>query len=385
MNNNEIDQFSKVKTEKTNVKNIDWMKYENTRCLEIARSTLDLAVHTITSIKAPNPIGDTHDFYSEADYWWPDKKKNQKYIRRDGLSNPSIFDDHRKLLMSFSEGVGALVITFLLTREKMYVEKAQELLKKWFVEDVTMLNPSVSFGQAIKGVCLGRSEGVLDFAHLIDAIRSAQILRDEGVLDIRIDEGVFKWCKKYLHWLNSHPYGIEEKIHPNNHAICWALQASVIASYINDTDTLRWTSWAFKNTFIKYMMKSDGSFSHELTRTKPYAYSLFVFDIFISLAQVLSLNDDREWDKPLNNGKKTKNSMDFIVHYIKQKNLWPFRCDSEHNDLWPSRLPSLIFSANMFDRYDLIDLWFSLPENNNNFFVRRNRIIKTPLLWVKNF
>ncbi|RYD69305.1 MAG: alginate lyase, partial [Sphingobacteriales bacterium] len=44
---------------------------------------------TVTASSSPRSAGGKHDFFSEADYFWPDPKNpDGPYINRDGLTNP---------------------------------------------------------------------------------------------------------------------------------------------------------------------------------------------------------------------------------------------------------------------------------------------------------
>ena len=58
---------------------------------------------TVTGFVAERSAGGIHDFYSEGDYWWPDPENpDGPYIRRDGVSNPDNFAEHRKAMIDFS-------------------------------------------------------------------------------------------------------------------------------------------------------------------------------------------------------------------------------------------------------------------------------------------
>ncbi|HEX3084787.1 MAG TPA: alginate lyase family protein, partial [Pyrinomonadaceae bacterium] len=73
---------------------------DRARILKAANQYLNEKPVTITDSSSPRSAGGVHDFFSEADYWWPDPKNpNGPYIQRDGMSNPDNFVDHRRALM----------------------------------------------------------------------------------------------------------------------------------------------------------------------------------------------------------------------------------------------------------------------------------------------
>ena len=37
-----------------------------------------------------------------------------------------------------------------------------------------------------------------------------------------------------------HEYGLKEKFHPNNHGVCWSLQAAAFADLVDDQKMLQW-------------------------------------------------------------------------------------------------------------------------------------------------
>src|SRR5215475_7038183 len=80
------------------------------RILHAANKYLSQPPVTITASSSSRSHGGKHDYFSEGDYWWPDPKNpNGPYIRRDGLSNPDNFVDHRHALIRLSLQVPALV------------------------------------------------------------------------------------------------------------------------------------------------------------------------------------------------------------------------------------------------------------------------------------
>src|SRR6185503_10521509 len=116
---------------------------DRSRILKAANQYLTEKPITITAASSPRSAGGPHDFFSEADYWWPDPKNpNGPYIQRDGLTNPDNFDEHRKALMRLSVQVPALVAGWKLTKDKRYAVHAAAHLRAWFVDERTRMNPN---------------------------------------------------------------------------------------------------------------------------------------------------------------------------------------------------------------------------------------------------
>ena len=121
-------------------------------CLPPIDTSADKPV-TVTAAHSPRSAGGLHDFFSEADYWWPDPKNpDGPYIQRDGMSNPDNFVEHRRAMVRLSLIVPALAAAYKLTRNRKYAGHAALHLRAWFVDDATRMNPNLQYAQAIKAI-----------------------------------------------------------------------------------------------------------------------------------------------------------------------------------------------------------------------------------------
>src|ERR1700721_798634 len=92
---------------------------DRARILSAAARYVTLPLHTITSYPTPRSPGGLHDYFSQADYFWPNPADpNGKYINRDGQSNPDNFNDHRKVMIALSIKIPPLTAAWLLTRTR---------------------------------------------------------------------------------------------------------------------------------------------------------------------------------------------------------------------------------------------------------------------------
>jgi hypothetical protein len=98
---------------------------DRARILRGAKEALVHAPFTITSNSSPRSPGGPHDFFSEADYFWPNPQNpNGPYINRDGQSNPDNFNGHRQAMVDLSIWVPALTAAWVLTRDERYASHA---------------------------------------------------------------------------------------------------------------------------------------------------------------------------------------------------------------------------------------------------------------------
>ena len=154
-----------------------WAKRTASGFCEAAAQYVSQTPLTITAFPAQRSAGGLHDFYSQADYFWPNPKDpDGPYINRDGQSNPENFDEHRKVMVALSIQMPALTAAWLLTGDRRYGQKACAHLRAWFVSPETRMNPNLLYSQAVQGSSTGRSYGIIDTLHLVEVARAASFL-----------------------------------------------------------------------------------------------------------------------------------------------------------------------------------------------------------------
>ena len=92
------------------------MAIERARVLAAAHHYLKESPITITASASERSPGSKHDYFSEADYYWPDPQNpHGPYIPHDGLSNSNNFLEHRHFLLRFSVQAPALAAAWRIT------------------------------------------------------------------------------------------------------------------------------------------------------------------------------------------------------------------------------------------------------------------------------
>lgn len=358
---------------------------ERRRVLPRATSLLDKAPHTIATIPAPRSPAGPQDYYSEGDYWWPDPgNPGGPYIRRDGQSNPGKFDGHRDALIAFGRDVPTLAAAWRLTNDPRFAAAAMRHLNAWFVDPETRMNPRLDHAQAIIGVNSGRAIGVIDTLQIVEVARAATLFAEHRAPGYaRIGPQVEEWFARYLEWLTTSPFGIEEREERNNHGSCWLLQAAAFAALLGDKGVLDYARSRLKQVLIPTQIERDGRQPLELARTKPYAYSLFNLDVLATAAWLLAdrTGDLISWLTP--DGRSIGKAIAFMTPYVADKAQWPFARDIAFFDGFPIRQPSLLFGGIALGRADWLALWQRFDPDPVIGEVVRNFPVRQPLLWIQ--
>jgi len=357
----------------------DLTAFERPRVMRAAARYLTEAPVTVTASGSPRSAGGRHDFFSEADYWWPDPEHpGGPYIQRDGMSNPDNFLDHRRAMVRLSLIVPALTAAWILTKDRKYAVHAALHLRAWFIDETTRMNPNLQYAQAIQGRFTGRGTGIIDTLHLVEVARAAGKLP----LAPADREGVNRWFAAYTEWMNSHPYGIAERDAKNNHGTCWVTQVANFAQLTGDRKMLEWCGERFRTVLIPNQEAADGSFPEELRRTKPYGYSIFNLDALSIIAQTLSTPADSLWRWQLPDGRGMGRAVAYLYPFLLDKKKWPLPPDVMYDKEWPVAQPSLLFAGLALDHPEYIGLWRKLDHDPTVEEVLRNFPVRQPLLWV---
>ena len=362
---------------------IDLLALERPRVLQQANAYLNEAPVTVTATASPRSAGGRHDFFSEADYWWPDPANPKgPYIQRDGMTNPDNFVAHRRAMVRLSLQVPALAAAYRLTRDDRYARHAVRHLHAWFVDPATRMSPHLLYSQAIQGRVTGRGVGIIDTVHLVEVVRAMPTLEMSGPLSGSERSAVRAWFGDYLTWMTTHQYGIEERDARNNHGTCWVMQVAEFARYVGRTDLTAFCRERFKTVLVPNQIAADGSFPEELRRTKPYGYSLFNLDALTTVCQILSTSADNLWMFELPDGRGVRKAVTFLFPYIADKKTWPHKPDVMYHDEWPMRHPLLLFAGIAYDERRYLDVWKTLPADSQVEEVIRNFFVRQPLLWL---
>lgn len=359
---------------------------DHDRILEAAERYLTQSPAPLTTLPCPRSPGTPHDYYSEAEDYWPDPSNptGPFVIHNSGPSNPDAFTVHRDALLNFSICVPALTAAFVLTNEARYSQQAVAHLRAWFLDPATRMTPSVLYGQTIPPAKTGRLEGVVEAVHLAEVVQCLPFLTNSEALTESDYTALKKWFAAYFDWLNGSRLAGLARDNKSHHGTSWLLQAAAIAhlTQVADDAPLTALRHQFKSSTIRAQILVDGTFPHELTTPNPYRNTLFNLDMFAGICMLLSTRFESVWDYELQDGPGMRTVMARLFPYISNRGTWPYRADAKYfNDL-PIRPPSLLFAARAYSRPEYASLWTTLKPDPPNADLQRTFPIRQPLLWV---
>jgi hypothetical protein len=324
-------------------------QHPNADLLKLVRKDADAALQTppmtITVKTKTPPSGDKHDYMSMARYWWPnpDTKDHLPYVRHDGLSNPEIKDitDH-ELLDRVAASSRALALGWYLTGDERYAAHATLLLRTFFLDKATAMNPNLEFAQYIAGVNTGRGTGVLDARGLSIAVDAVGMLAGSKSWTPEDQAALQHWFGEYYTWLTTSKNGKEEAAAANNHGSWYAVQAASIALFLSKTDDAQKIAERVRDQRIPSQFDAQGMQKYELARTNSFSYSAFNLDALTNLAAIVAPTGIDLY-KPVKPGAPgILTGIDALLPYDAQ-HLWPHDQISKGKE--DSLCPALIRTA----------------------------------------
>lgn len=295
-----------------------------------ANRVMELAPLSVMQKEKTPASGDKHDYMSQARYYWPDPAKpdGKPYISRDGVSNPELEKLDRNRLGNMSGRVTTLSLAWFFSGNAKYAQKATELIRIWFLNSETRMNPNLNFAQIIPGHNndKGRCYGVIDAYSFVEMLDALQLLKHSDAFTQDDDRLMKVWFGELLNWILTSEQGQEEARQKNNHSVAHDAQVIAFALYTGNQKVAKRFLNEFARKRIFTQIEPDGRQPHELRRTLAFGYSQFnlhhMIDIIlmgqklgIAIANVTS-EDGRNFYK----------AVDFLVPYLgKRLAEWPYQ------------------------------------------------------------
>jgi hypothetical protein len=299
------------------------------KLIENANDELSKEPYSVTNKTGVPPSGSKHDYMTIAPYFWPnpDTPDGLPYIRKDGEVNPEArnnFTDFKEKDRFFG-AVDVLGKAFYYTGEKIYAGKAISLIRAWFLDPATAMNPNLNFGQGIPGEIEGRPFGIIEFGGIRSVLAALELLKWGDALDADTDKGVNSWLIDYLHWLQTSNLGKKEATRSNNHGTTYDVQLCNILLYLGETEQIRNHLEKTTKSRIRSHIEPDGRQPHELARTKSFSYSVTNLSAFTKLAAMGKKVGVDLWNYASDDGRGLKKAYEFLINFVVSDKEWEYQ------------------------------------------------------------
>jgi hypothetical protein len=313
---------------------------------------------TVTADRPQGLTLDVHEYYSEAPYWWPQSEDSKApYVRRDGQVNPNRFMANKAAINSMAEAVYGLGTAAYLLDDPRYAQRAARLVRVWFIDPKTRMNPSLENAQAIRNVNNGRGAGILDGRVFVRAIQGMEFLAQTGSWDPKEQAAVKKWFQDYLHWLLTSSSAEAEQNAGNNHASWWCAQTAAVATFVDDEPAQKHIFAFYSEHIFPRQIKHDGSAPREEARTRSLSYSAFNLEAYTVTCRIAQIHGVDLWSVKTKNGATLATIIDYLQPFLSDPKKWS---KEQISDFTPDSVYALAFTGMAMKHSDYIALYRKL-------------------------
>jgi hypothetical protein len=273
------------------------------------------------------PSGNKHDYMSQAPYWWPDPSKpnGKPYIRRDGQRNPEIDRiTDRAELQRLSKTAFSLALAFYFTGHQDYAQHAAQLVRVWFLDESTKMNPNLNYGQGIPGIAEGRAAGIIETRFLPELIDAVTLLQGSPAWTASDDQRLKNWMRAFLKWLQESRLGREEGTRGNNQETWDEVQVTGLALYTGQAEIAR-AALERSRAAIGREFDPDGSQPRELARTRAWDYSIFNLTAFLTQAAMGDRLDIKLWNYQTPDGRSLRKGVEYLIPFATGEARFPYK------------------------------------------------------------
>ncbi len=269
--------------------------------------------------------GDKHDYLSLSRYFWPDptKKDGLPYVSRDGVSNPELEKLDRPKLALMAGGVTTLSLAWYFSGDEKYAQKAVEMLRVWFLNKDTRMNPNLNHAQIVPGLYggKGRCYGVIDAYSFVEMLDAVQLLEGSKAFPKKDAKALRKWFAEFLNWILTSEQGIQEGNQLNNHSTARDVQVIAYAKFVGNKKVMDQYFGSFYENRIKAQIQPDGKQPQELRRTLAFGYSQYNLSHMIDVLLMA-----RHAGYQTEGLDLVEKAADFLLPYMgKQVTEWPYQ------------------------------------------------------------
>jgi hypothetical protein len=224
-----------------------------------------------------------------------------------------------------AKSVYTLALAYYFTDKNDYASHAASLLRTWFMDRSTRMNPNAKFGKIIPGT-RKRSYPVVRFGLVFRQIYDAAgILERSSVWSDEDKNALQQWTRAFMQWVETSRWGKKERRAKNNHGTFYDMNMALQAMYIGDYDKARDIIQCYMIKRIPKQFKPDGSQPFEMIRINNYSYHIFNLEAAFDIAQLADHFDNIDiWNFETKKGAGLRRSMEFLLPYLIDQWQWNY-------------------------------------------------------------
>lgn len=306
--------------------------------IEDAEKAMSAGPFTVVKKEFMPPTGDKHDYMSLSPYWWadPSKPDGKPYVRRDGQFNPERAKYDLQPLEDMSNAVEDLAMGYYFTGDEKYAARSALLLRTWFLDPATRMNPHLRFAQSVPGYTEERPSGIIEGGRFRKAVDAAGLIAGSAAWSEAEHAALQKWFLELTDYIVTSKQGAAELGQPNNHASWATVQVATYLLFAGQDDKARELLQKNFKWLVDSQIKPDGSQPEELARTLSFHYSRFNLLALMEMAMLGERVGLDLWNYKTPDGRGIRLALDYLTPYALKEKQW------EHKQISPMKYGDLV-------------------------------------------
>jgi len=290
--------------------------------------------------------------------------------------NPERYEYDLPRLEAVAHTVRELGPAYYFTGDETYAEHAAEVLRTFFIDPETRMNPNMKYAQMRRGHDELNPGGIVETIRFRNLPDQVLMLRESEAWTDEDHEAIRKWFADYAEWLVTSDHAREEAAAENNHGTWWAYQAAAFALFGSREDIAREVLEAVPER-IAGQIEPDGRQPHEIGRTLSFHYHDFNNRGMLRLARIARHVDIDLASYETEDGRSIRAAVEFLVPYATGEKEWEWEqiADKRYNNV----ARQFRWASLLFEDPKLEEAIARLPEGGVDNLHSSIRLLEPPL------
>jgi len=278
-----------------------------------------------------------NNYTSFATYYHPDPNTPTgfPYVRKDGFRNGEIEKiSDRPYLNSLHYYLLRFCTLYALTNSEKYAEKSIEIIRKFFIDENTKMNPDLTYS----GIVIGNSMddlkirgAIIDTSILCRLPDFLELIKSSQSWSKEIEDGMVSWFDSLSNWLKTHPRGIRQSGYSHNIKTAYVNQLCSYLYFCGKQSEAK--SYLENNVrdLLSAQIDSEGKQPLEMDRVKSRHYSSFNLTLLVRMAKISNSLGVNVWNYEDENGRGSiRKAMKYLCQCYENPQEWT--ASNEEND-----------------------------------------------------
>ena len=299
-----------------------------TGLLRSAEQKLSVGPFTVVFNDSIATSGDPHDIVSTGPYWWPnpDTPDGLPWVSTDGHINPNANLDWDEYI-GLGRATEALMLAYYFTGDERFAEHTANLMRTWFIDPETRMNPRDEYSNVIPGIQAGtfNAPGLAGLIFNRNMLDSLAMLEASPHWSNEDKVAAQNWFRDFRTWAADSAAAKYQFGSPTNHGTSFDLAFAAIGIYVEDPEFTAENVEHYIYNRFPLQINADGSNPNEIIRANNMYYHRSNLEQMLAIAELGRLADSVDFATyEMEDGRSPRLALDFLIPYWTSEKEWTF-------------------------------------------------------------